>query len=78
VPLLQHESQLQLLPSDFDDSFMRKPVWIWLGVFLVACVLALPADPARTAWYVGAGFFTALGLLIYHLFISFPLPAGNS
>ena len=68
VPLLQHESRLQLPPSDFDDSFMRKPVWIWLGAFLIACVLALPADPKRAVWYVGVGFFTALGLLVYHLF----------
>lgn len=67
VPLLQHESQLHIPPSDFDDTFMRKPVWIRLGIFLVACVLALPADPNRALWYVGAGFFTALVLMVYHL-----------
>lgn len=68
IPFLQHESQLRFPPSDFDDSFMRKPLWIWLGFFLIACVLALPADPKRTIWYVAAGFFTALALAIYHLF----------
>jgi hypothetical protein len=68
VPMLQHESRLQMPSSDFDDSFMRKPVWIWLGVFLIACVLALPTDPKRAVWYILLGFFTALGLLIFHLF----------
>ncbi len=68
VPLLQHESQLQILPSDFDDSFMRKPVWVWLGVLLVACVLALASDPKRGVWYILTGFCTALALFFYFLF----------
>lgn len=68
VPLLQHESRLQIPPSDFDDSFMRKPVWIGLGVLLVGCILALAADPRHKFWYIGLGFFTALGLLVYYLF----------
>ena len=67
VPLLQRESRAQFPPSDFDDTFMRKPVWVWLGVFLTACVLALPMDFKRSLWYVSLGFFTALGVLVYHL-----------
>lgn len=68
VPWLQHESQLHVPPSDFDDSFMRKQVWVWLGVFLVVCVLAIPTDPQRAVRYIVAGFFIALGLLLYQLF----------
>ena len=68
VPWLQPESRLQMPPSDFDDSFMRKPVWIGLGMLLVACVLALPVDPKHIVWYLGVVFFTALGLLVYYLF----------
>lgn len=65
---LQPESRLSISPSDFDDAFMRKPVWIGLGAFLIACIVALAADPKRAVWYIGVGFFTALGALLYHLF----------
>lgn len=68
VPLLQLESRLQIPPSGFDDTFMRKPIWIGLGIFLSACVLMLSADFKHAAWYVGIGFFTALGILLVHLF----------
>lgn len=68
IPWIQCESRLQVPASGFDDTFMRKPVWVGLGVFLIACILVLPADPKRAVWYIGLGFFTALGLLLYHLF----------
>ena len=68
MPWMQHESRLFIPPSGFDDAFMRKPLWIGLGVFLMACILAIPADPKRAVWYIGTGFFTALGVLLYQLF----------
>lgn len=68
LPLLQPESRLHFPPSDFDDSFMRKPLWAWLGVFLTACILCLAADFQHGGRYIAVGFFTALGLLLYHLF----------
>lgn len=67
VPLLQRESRVQFPPSDFDDTFMRKPLWAWLGVFLTACVVGLALDFQHAGWYVVLGFFTALGLLLFHL-----------
>ena len=68
VPLFQHESRLCFPVSGFDDTFMRKPVWIWLGILLSACVMMLRIDFQRAGWYVSIGFFSALGLLLYHLF----------
>jgi len=68
LPLLQPESRLRLPPSDFDDAFMRKPLWAWLGLFLSACIICLALDFQHGGPYIAVGFFTALGLLLYHLF----------
>ena len=67
VPLLQRESRLQIPPSGFDDTFMRKPVWIWLGLFIALCMTVLRLDFGHARWYVGVGFFTALGVMVYYL-----------
>jgi hypothetical protein len=66
VPLFQRESRLSLLPSRFDDTFMRRPVWIALGFYLVACVAALRLDFAHARVYLIAGFFPALALLLFY------------
>ncbi len=77
VPLLQTERELYIPPSDFEDTFMRKPVWIWLGLFLAACMIVLRLDFGHARWYVGTGFFTALGVMIYYMFKRSPVADGN-
>lgn len=68
VPFVQFESQAFILPSGFDDGFMRKRVWIGLGVFLSICIVCLRVDFNHARIYILAGFISALGLLFYHLF----------
>ncbi len=67
LPFLQPESRLYIPPADFDDSFMRKPVWIWLGVFIASCMIVLRLDFGHARWYVGVGFFTALGVMVWYI-----------
>lgn len=67
VPLLQPESRLKLPASTFNDAFMRKPVWVWLGLFLVLCIMVLRLDFERAGLYLLVGFLTALSLLLFHL-----------
>jgi hypothetical protein len=68
LPWFQHEHAVAILPSNFDDRFMRKPIWIALGIFLAGLILAMPANPKYAIWHIGVGFFTALGFGLYHLF----------
>lgn len=72
TPLFLPESRLRLLPSDFDDSFMRRPVWIVLGFGLAACVALLRVDFEHGWRYLLTGFLSALILLVYGFIIKNP------
>ncbi|MBL7805018.1 MAG: DoxX family membrane protein [Saprospiraceae bacterium] len=75
APLFQQECRLQLPPSDFDDGFMRKPVWAILGLGLALCSALIRLDFAHAGWYVAGGFLTALGFLVYGMVIKIPAKA---
>ena len=68
VPLFQRESALSIPPSNFDDTYMRKPIWVTLGVFLTLCIFCMAGDLKRSIWYVVTGFFVALGVFLMYLF----------
>ncbi|HNM25748.1 MAG TPA: hypothetical protein PKL15_09970 [Saprospiraceae bacterium] len=72
IPLFLQESRLHILPSDFNDAFMAKPVWIWLGAGLALCTILIRTDFAHAGWYLLLGFFTTLGFGIYGMITKMP------
>lgn len=72
TPLFLSENRLWIPPSDFDDAFMRKPVWIILGAWLALCSGSLRLDFGHAKWYLLGGFLPALALLVYGFIIKNP------
>jgi len=68
VPFFQRESKLNIPPSNFDDNYMRQPIWVALGIFIILCILCVTADTKRAARYIITGFLVALGVFLVHLY----------
>jgi hypothetical protein len=68
LPLLQPETKLSLMLSEFDDAFMRKPLWIWLGLLLAAAMLGLKTDFEWMKFVLGGVIILVGGIGLYQLF----------
>lgn len=75
APLFLRESRLSLLPSGFNDAFMARPVWIWLGFGLALCSALIRLDFNHAGLYLGGGFCVTMGFLVYGM--STKMPAVN-